>query len=208
MDEKKKKFFWNKQFNLKGRIVYPCLFEPQDSMGSGKEKFSTVFMWPTDENKPVFNEMIGLIKEYKNSYYPKHQGFIVPFKNENMTKQDGSPHPDFFNGHYWFNASANKDFPPKIMDVNKNHITDSTGIHSGRNAIINVSLFAYEFKGKVGVSVNVRAVVILSGGEPVGGGGQVSDSDVDKMFSDVKYDVEKEETKEVMGESSTFFDNL
>ena len=94
------------------------------------------------------------------------------------------------------------------MNANKEDVSEAEGVHSGRNAIINVSLFSYEFKGKVGVSVNVRAVVVLSGGEPVGGGGAVSTSDIDKMFSDVKYDVEKEEAKEVMGSQSSFFDSI
>lgn len=208
MDEVKKKFFWNKQFNLKGRVVYPNLFTPKDTMGTGKAKFNTAFMWPKEENKEAFSEMVGLIKEYKTKYFPTHPNFIIPFKDENARKQDGSPHPDFFHGHYWFNATANPDFPPKVMNANKEDVSEAEGVHSGRNAIINVSLFSYEFKGKVGVSVNVRAVVVLSGGEPVGGGGAVSTSDIDKMFSDVKYDVEKEEAKEVMGSQSSFFDSI
>ena len=208
LSDEKKKFFWNRQFNLKGRIVYPNLFEPRDGLNNGPKKFSTAFMWLKEENKEVFQEMVGMIKEYKAKYFPKHPGFVVPFKDENSKKQDGSDHPEFFDGHYWFNASSNVDYPPKVFDVNKKEIIDPTGVHSGRNAIINVSMFAYEVHGKVGVSINLRAVVVLSGGEPVGGGGSISSGDIDKMFADVKYDVEKEETKTVMGEGSSFFDSM
>ena len=91
MDEVKKKFFWNKQFNLKGRVVYPNLFTPKDTMGTGKAKFNTAFMWPKEENKEAFSEMVGLIKEYKTKYFPTHPNFIIPFKDENARKQDGRP---------------------------------------------------------------------------------------------------------------------
>lgn len=185
--------FRGKEFMLKGRMIFPNLLKPKAD-GNGRLKYSMQFFWKDNckRNAPIVEQMEKLISTHKQEWYPNHPNFINPIKHyDTYVKQDGSANPTYLKGHHWIHASSNKDFPPAVFDHNKKRIVDGAELTDGRECLVTVQMYPYNFQGKVGVAISPRAVILLPGGEVPYGNEPV---DPDVLFSE---DVEKEINKTV-----------
>ena len=180
--KEQKKRFQGKEFLLRGRMLFPALLKPKPD-DQGKLKYGMQFFWKDNcqRNKPIMDEMNKLIQEHKEQWYPNHPNFLNPIKHyDTYTKMDGSPNPTFLKKCYWVNAKANKDFAPGVFDSNKKRISDDAELTDGRECLISVNLYPYQFKN-TGVAVGLKAVIVLPGGEVPYGGEPV---DPDELFSE------------------------
>jgi len=85
-------------------------------------------------------------------------------------RKDGSPNPEFLRDCYWMNLTSGEKFKPKVVNRQKQEVIDSAEIYSGRNALLNFSFYEYSNKN-YGMSANIKAIMLLEGGEEVASGG-------------------------------------
>lgn len=187
--------FLNQKFTLKGRILFPNLLtmkkktKPED-----RDVYDVMFAWFPQENA----QTMGLLSQWlQHATAMFHQGcnpaaLQQPIKDFNTyVRQDATPNPDYLKGQLWVNASTGKDYPPQVVKqvpgmglVRLKSPEDDAEVYSGRNAVITISFWPLFPKPgaqnqKRGFSVNVDAVLLLDGGEVVGGAPSV---DVNQVF--------------------------
>ena len=69
-----------------------------------------------------------------------------------------------------FTASAKADYPPEVVDANRNPIINQSEIYSGVYAYVNVEFFPYLFGGaKKGIGCGLGPIMKSRDGEPLGG---------------------------------------
>lgn len=166
-------------FTLKGRIFHPALLTPKKQRKSDKEKFSVLFAWPigdqAEQLKAIETHLRAGIQHFLAGI-PK-ASLQLPIKTwGKYQKKDGSPNAEYLRDCKWMNISANKDFAPTVVDRWKNPVVDPVEIYSGRNALVNFSFFTYRNEN-FGISANLKAVMLLDGGEK-----QVGGVNIDQAF--------------------------
>ena len=187
MNIEQEKEYLRKSFTLKGRMFFPNLLEPKASQ-SGRMQYSVMFAWGFNDNENITKELGAFIGEFKNVTFPTipDQFFVNPVKKYgSYQRQDGKPVADFLKDCYWLNASSGADFPPPVVDQYRQPVMTASDIYSGRNCVINVSFYKID-KEKKGLGCNVKAVMLMEGGESVTGGGAVN---VDAVFGDFAKDM-------------------
>ena len=192
MDKKdpRKEFFYNKSFTIRGRLLKPSLTKTVLNQNGTRQVYESGLMWQPDDEKSmeIAKQVMQLCKEFKDKYCPNNNAFMMPIKNYNTyRKKDGQEAAEFLKGHFWLNASTGADFPPRIVDSEGQDVIDDSLIHAGRNALLHFSLYPFSVRGNEGVSINLRAVKLLKGGEAVGGNANIN---VDEAFGDFKEDME------------------
>ncbi len=171
MSEAEKAYFYGKSFTMKGQIYFPEVLTPKAN-DKGVMKYSCMFAW--DANDPRTQEIGQFLANAKQQFYPTipDTHFGKPIKRwDTYQRQDGKPNHEFLNGKYWVNASATERVPPVVVDQQRNPIIDAAQVYSGRNALLNFSFYAYDANGNKGIAVNISAVMLMEGGDRVGGGG-------------------------------------
>lgn len=192
-DEQKK--FLNQKFTLKGRILFPNLLTTKKkSKPEDRDIYDVQFAWLPQENGQTMQQLGQWIQHATAMF---HQGcnpaaLQQPIKDFNTyIRQDAKPNPEYLRGQLWVNASTGKDYPPQVVKqmpgvglVRLKSPEDDAEVYSGRNAVITISFWPMIPKPgsanqKRGFSVNVDAVLLLEGGEVVGGATSV---DVNQVF--------------------------
>lgn len=164
------------------RLSYMSVFKPRMNVMKGEEEFSAVLLIPKQANEfckdgkavgKAANDLIKAALEAK--FGPNVPKWETPLKDgDTETDNEGNPR----NPGYWYiPVSAKKDFPPLLIDGNKQPVT--SGWQSGDWGKVNVQFYAYEFQGKKGVGAGLRGVQFLRHDEPLGGGGGASVDDFD-----------------------------
>lgn len=82
-----------------------------------------------------------------------------PLKDgDKETSTDGVPkHP----GYWYIKAKCGEDYPPALVDASKNKVAAGSGWKSGDWGKVFVNAYAYDFKGKRGAALGLRAVQFL-----------------------------------------------
>ena len=188
MDQKEMdRAHFNKTFTLQGRVFFPHLLEPVANR-NGRMQYSILFAWNFTQNTQATQELDKFLAESKQKYFPTipAQFFSNPIKKWGAyARQDGKPNHEFLKDCYWLNAQSGADYPPPIVDQTRNPVMSKAEIYSGRNVVINLKF--YKFDGeKKGLGVNLNAVMLMEGGEAIGGGSSV---DVNTVFGDFAADM-------------------
>lgn len=184
MTPDQQKAFLKTTFTLKGRIFHPNLLVPvpkDKDKPDSPLKYNVMFAFTAEDNKEAIQALGAFLSQAKEVFHPSipMQFFSNPLKKwDSYQRRDGKPNPDYLKNHYWVNASSGKDYPPVVVDANRQPVITPAEIYSGRNAVVNIGF--YSFTGQQnGLSTNVNAVMLLDGGEKVGGGGA---TDINKIF--------------------------
>lgn len=179
MDKQSERDFFNKSFTLQGRVFFPKLLAPEANQ-KGRLQYSCMFAWDMGSNPEMTQQLGAFIGSVQTTFFPAipAQFFLNPIKKWGVyMRQDGKPNPAYLNNCYWINASSGEQFPPQIVDQQRQPIIDPSLVYSGMNAVINVSFYKID-QEKKGVGVNVQAVMIMAGGEKEGGVPVVNVNDV------------------------------
>jgi hypothetical protein len=191
MTEEQKKFF-NKQFALKGRILFPHLLKPKVK-DNGREVYEVQFAWRPEENATMMQQLMQFMQQATQLVHPgiNPLALIQPIKDFNTyVKQNGAPNPEYLRGQLWVNASTGLERPPHVvkqspMGLVKLGAGDEAELYSGRNAVVAIGFWPMLPKPgtpvqKRGFYVNLEAVLLQDGGERIGGGG--SNVDINQVF--------------------------
>jgi hypothetical protein len=183
-----KSYFQGKSFTLEGRLFYPKLFTPEAKKDGGRLQYNAMFAWNFNSNATALAQVVSFLTTAKQNFFPTVPDlyFVNPIKKYGVyQRQDGKPVPAFLKDCYWINAQSGADFPPIVVDQNRNPVIDPSIVYSGANAVLNFSFYAID-KEKKGMGVNLNAVMIRGGGEREGG---VPTVDVNRVFGDFAADM-------------------
>ena len=148
-----------------GTLSFPQLFTPAGFAGQ-EEKFSTMLIFPEGWDSSALEAVMeaALIKKF-GSVPAK---WVNPIKdgNEKLDK-DGNVRAEFANRKY-ITCKAKATDAPTVVDKEVQPILDPKEVYGGAEARISVNPFAYEYMGKKGVSLYLKAVQTTGAGEPFG----------------------------------------
>lgn len=188
------------QIHIEGRLVFPNLETPRPpkSNPAGRKTFGAVLIFPMNQIPQLtqigMTAIVGITNRFKQIYHAQvpERNYNKAYKNiqENPTQDNGNPHPDFYQGNWWVNTSSGEKHKPKIFKKINGQITEvlsnDPDLYFGQNVIFVVSLYPTGTEAKTekkrGVSANLIGVLILGGGERIGGAGPV-DFDPNASFS-------------------------
>jgi len=154
----------------KVRLSYCNLFNPK-VFDNGPPKYSVTLLIPK-EDKTTINLINAAMEAAKASWTQKN-GKKLP-SNLKHTLHDGDgdrPNGGEFGveckGHYVITVST-KD-KPRLVNREKQDITDSTVIYSGCYAYAVINFYVFDNNGNKGVSAGLNGIMKLYDGEPLSG---------------------------------------
>lgn len=153
------------------RLSYLSVFKPRHNEMKGVEEYSATLLVPKEPNefckdpKGLCKSVAALIKgALENKFGKAPAKWDNPFKDgDTETNNDGEPkHP----GYWYCNTRASIDYPPALIDGKRNKVFD--GWQSGDWGFAKLKAYAYEFEGKRGVGLGLRAIQFTHHDEPFG----------------------------------------
>lgn len=163
------------------RLGYPKLFKAVASEDGQDPKFSVELLIPKSDTKTV-----AKIRAAQNAAANSEKGKKIfgdtppvfgsdkfPHKKWTDTLRDGDDedendgHPER-EGHWFIGARASEMYKPNVVDKNVDPVTDQSLVYGGVWAIVSMNAFAFDTKGKKGVSFGLNGVQVLGYGEPFG----------------------------------------
>lgn len=179
--EQEKNFFAGRNsFTIQGRIMHPNLLTAKSREEGKAPNFSLMLVWEAHTNGPTLQAMNALMAEAFATLQPGANPAVLvnPIKDYNSyIRQDGKPNPDYTQGCLWINASSGAAFAPVVVDQFQAQVVNEAEVYSGRNAAVNVEFYnmngGKDGKGRRGLGVNIKAVMLLEGGEKLAGSAPV-----------------------------------
>ena len=178
----------SKLYTPEFRVSFPYLFEKNDN-----DKFAVQMIF--DKKNLKKPEQAELMKEIEDAIDEavKEKWGKAPAKLK-MPFRDGSEKEDFdgYGDDVMFISCTSKD-QPGVVDEARKPISEASGIYAGCYAHATVNVYAWDYKGKKGVSIGLGNIQKLRDGESFSGrtnpeddfaaiGG--SDSDSSGLFDD------------------------
>lgn len=168
------------------RLSYANLFQAR-SQDDGDAKYSCVIIIPK-EDKATLRALKKAREAAAEAGKSKHFGGKIP-NNLATTLHDGDEEADLernpeYEGCMYMNVASK--VQPGIIDRDKQPIMDQAEIYSGCYVRVALGAFAYNYKGKKGVSFGLNHVQKLRDGEPLGGITRAEDEfdDLDDLDGD------------------------
>lgn len=159
----------------KVRLSYQSIWSTKIEDGKDTEKYTACILVPKSDTKTVdlfkrgIEEVTNAVKAGNGGKLPS--GFKNPMRDGDVEKQGDVN----FEGHYYINMSSK--FPPKIVDRNRNTLTDSSTVVSGDYIRVIVNLFPYNVSKNSGVGVGFNGIQLIEKGEYLGGSGAQFDDE-------------------------------
>ena len=169
------------------RLSYANVWTPKvpANQSDAKPKYSCSILIPKTDKKTVaaVNQAIDeAIKEGIGKFggkIPNKATLKLPLRDGDVEREDDPA----YKGHWFLNASANEDHPPKIVDRRVQPILDHSEVYSGVYAKVALNFFAFSVSGNRGVACGLGNIQKIRDGEPLGNA-----SDPGKEFSAVEDD--------------------
>lgn len=160
----------------KFRAAFANVFEPNKE--SGNYEITMIFDKDADL-KPLMDILKQTAKEKwgdntKNVALPIHKG----------EEKDAEKYPDFQGKIY---AKAKSKYAPGIVSQTKQPIFDASEFYSGCYARASISAYAWEYKGKKGVGLNLNNIQKLANG-PRFGNSILAEEEFDAVEVDTSFD--------------------
>lgn len=172
----------------KVRLSYVNLFEPRASDDDETPKYSCVVLIPKSDTATLEK-----LRAAQEAALEKGKGKFdgkVPAKWHSTIRDGDDPeeadierNPEYV-GHMFMNVSSKT--RPGIVDAQVAPILDRTELYSGVYARVSLGAFAYNYKGKKGVSFGLNHVQKIADGEPLGGATS-AESDFDAYDDEDSY---------------------
>lgn len=160
----------------KVRLSYVHVFEPYSQDGGDDEKYSTVILIPKSARKTKAKIDAAIEEAAQQGLHSRFDGKMP--KNLATTLYDGDEDADLeknpeYEGHWYMSISSKT--RPGIVDRDVQPILDSTEVYSGCYARVDMNAFAYNYKGKKGVSFGLNHIQKLADGDYLGGRSRAED---------------------------------
>lgn len=173
----------------KVRTSFPRLFTPAPPADNpeGDKKYSVLLLIPKSDKETIAairQAQKAALEEGKQTKF----GGKVPTTWESTLhdcdeEDDLEQYPER-EGHYRISVSANENYPPGIVDAQRQPILDQTELYSGCYVRVSMVAYPYKYANKKGVSFGLRNVQKLADGEPLGGGGLAAEDEFDAVEED------------------------
>lgn len=180
----------------KVRLGYPHLFKAK-AQEEGEPKFSAELLIPKADTKTV-----AKIRAAQNAAAQSEKGRKLlgdaaptfgsekfPHKKFTDTLRDGDD-PDENDGHperagHWFiSVRSSAQYKPGIVDKNRDTVFDESQVYGGVWARVSMAAFAFDTKGKKGVSFGLNNVQVLGYGDPFGAPREAAEDEFNDEFED------------------------
>lgn len=169
------------------RLSYCNIWEARSQGDDDTPKFSCVILIPKSDKKTLLAIKKATAEAAEAGKSTRFNGTIP--KNLATTLHDGDEEGDLernpeYEGMMYMSVSAKTQ--PGIVGRDKLPIMDSSEVYSGCYARVSLGAFAYNYKGKKGVSFGLNHVQKLRDGEMLGGRTRAEDDfdDLDDMDDD------------------------
>lgn len=168
----------------KCRLSYVHLFEPYSSDEDEPGKYSVTLLVPKSD-KDTMRKLRAAEKAAAEAGAASKFNGKVP-ANLASVIHDGDEEADLeknpeYEGMWYMSVSSKS--KPGIVDQDVNPILDSTEVYSGCWARASINAFAYNSKGKKGVSFGLNHIQKMADGDFLGGRSRAED-DFDAVESD------------------------
>jgi hypothetical protein len=177
-----KEAFYKTTFTLKGRIFHPNLLKVrQKTTPKGtRNVYDVMFAWhaQSPENQATIAQMNQFLQQMVGIIHPgiDPRALVIPVKDfHTYQRQDYKPNPEYLRDCKWVNAESGEEYPPQVVDAQRQPVFNPADVYSGRNAVINFQFYPMLPKAdaapgsKRGFGINLNAVMLLEGGNPEGG---------------------------------------
>lgn len=160
----------------KVRLSYVHLFKPYAFQPGQEEKFSCTVLVPKTDTDTMARINAAIEAAKQKGVADRWGGALPPvvptpvYDGDGTRPSDGMPFGDECKGHFVFTASTKLDYPPAVVDQNRNPIINQSEIYSGVYACVNVTFYPYAFGGKKGIGCSLGPVMKVQDGEALGGG--------------------------------------
>lgn len=150
----------------KFRVSFPHVFKPQTTP-NGEQRYSVVMLIPKTDK-----EFVGKLQKLaKAAAHEKWGADAVEQKKVKIQwpMHDGEEKSSQYDGYEGVVfASASSKNKPKVVDKNMDIILDESAFYPGCYARASISVYAWEWKGKKGVSFGLINLQKMGEGEPFG----------------------------------------
>lgn len=157
------------------RFSYPNLFTPKAAQEGQEPKYSLTILIPKDDKATLEAISKAVSKATEKGIADKWGGkkpakLTLPIKDGDTPKADGTDRNPEYKGHYFINASSNKDFQPQVVDGTAGNqiLLDGRKIYAGCYGRVGINFYAYSASGNNGVSAGLSTVQFVKDGEPLG----------------------------------------
>jgi hypothetical protein len=158
------------------RLSYVHLFEPYAQGDDDVEKYSCVILIPKSDKrtlKKIDDAIAAATEAGRNTKFEgKVPKIVVTNLHDGDEEADLEKNPEY-EGHMYMSVSSKT--KPGIVDADVNPILDSTEIYSGVYARVSINAFAYNYKGKKGISFGLNHVQKVKDGDFLGGRSRAED---------------------------------
>ncbi|MCI6003827.1 MAG: DUF2815 family protein [Allisonella histaminiformans] len=157
------------------RLSYVHLFKPYAYQPGQEEKYQVTVLVPKTDTATMERINAAIAAAKQKGITDKWNGQcppIVPtpvYDGDGVRPSDGMAFGPECKGHWVFTASAKADYPPEVVDANRNPVINQSEIYSGIYAYVNVTFFPYAFGGKKGIGCGLGPVMKVRDGESLGG---------------------------------------
>lgn len=157
------------------RLSYVHLFKPYAYQPGQEEKYQVTVLVPKTDTLTMGRINAAIEAAKQKGISDKWNGQcppIVPtpvYDGDGVRPSDGMAFGPECKGHWVFTASAKVDYPPEVVDANRNPIINQSEVYSGMYAYVNVSFYPYAFGGKKGIGCGLGPVMKVRDGESLGG---------------------------------------
>lgn len=156
------------------------LFKPRAADEKSPPKFSVSLILPPDH--PQIADIKRIVKQVLAHKFPTGKvpaGLHNPLRDGNERIND-----EAYAGNLFVNAAASVDYPPKVIDYQKQVVKDLSFWTSGDYGNASVNFYWFD-KVNRGVACGLNGVQFVKKGEPLSGRGNVlNDFEVEEMVDD------------------------
>lgn len=165
----------------KVRLSFPTLFKARASEEGQDPKFSVEILIPKSDTKTVAKIRAAQNTAANSDKGRKALGDAIPtwgsekfpHKKFTDTLRDGDDEDENDGraereGHWFINARSSAQYKPGVVDKDLQPVLDESEVYGGVYARVSMTAFAFDTKGKKGVSFGLNSVQILGYGEPFG----------------------------------------
>lgn len=167
----------------KVRLSFVNIFKPKTQL-NGDSKYSVTMIIPKSDIETLNNinkAMETAIQEGISKTFNGTKPPIIkkPLYDGDGLRPNGEPFGAECKGCMVITATTGIEYPPVIVDLNRQPIIDPTTVYSGCYGRVNISFKAYNVNGSKGVGCYLRGVQKIEDGEPL-----TAHFDAEKAFKD------------------------
>lgn len=174
----------------KTRWSYVNVWEPK-AINGGQPKYSVSLIIPKTDKETVAKIKAAIEAAYKDGEAKlRGSGKTVPaLKVIKTPLRDGDlerPDDEAYAGCYFVNANSNT--RPGIINADKEEIIEHSEVYSGVYGRACINFYAYNANGNKGIACNLRNLMKIEDGEPLGG----------KVSAQVDFDMDDDDDEDFL----------